>query len=437
MPLSYSFRILTIWLSVNLDFFITFFDCSKLIICLILSCPFFGEGYKGSIWINIDEHEYAYLKVLCDEIFKSENFVGSVIWQHSIQGKGYEGKFSLHHNYILCYKKSDAFELGQLERTEEHNVNYKNPDNDPNGRWRAGDIRNALYRKNLIYDIETPSGGIIKPPTNGWRFSKETMFEKMKIGQVSFSEDESRLIYKIYLKDQEGRVPETVWFGKEVGTTRDANNELKALFGEKLFDTPKPEKLLKRILHIASKENDIVLDFFMGSATTQAVSLKMKRRFIGIEQMDYINSVSVERLKKVIGKTEKQDGELLESIDFDNGGISREVNWHGGGSFIYCELAKQNQTYADQILEADSNEKMIAVWQQMKEKAFLSYQFDKQKFDERIEAFKTLSLDDQKKFLLEVLDKNQLYVNFSEMADETYGISEADKKINKQFYKIL
>ncbi|RCW28792.1 adenine-specific DNA-methyltransferase [Marinilabilia salmonicolor] len=374
---------------------------------------------------------------MCDEIFKSENFVGSVIWQHSIQGKGYEGKFSLHHNYILCYKKSDAFELGQLERTEEHNVNYKNPDNDPNGRWRAGDIRNALYRKNLIYDIETPSGGIIKPPTNGWRFSKETMFEKMKIGQVSFSEDESRLIYKIYLKDQEGRVPETVWFGKEVGTTRDANNELKALFGEKLFDTPKPEKLLKRILHIASKENDIVLDFFMGSATTQAVSLKMKRRFIGIEQMDYINSVSVERLKKVIGKTEKQDGELLESIDFDNGGISREVNWHGGGSFIYCELAKQNQTYADQILEADSNEKMIAVWQQMKEKAFLSYQFDKQKFDERIEAFKTLSLDDQKKFLLEVLDKNQLYVNFSEMADETYGISEADKKINKQFYKIL
>ena len=139
--------------------------------------------------------------------------------------------------------------------------------------------------------------------------------------------------------------------------------------------------------------------------------------------MDYIEKVPVSRIYK--------------AIEGDSTGFYEDMDWQGGGSFIYCELAKYNQTFAEQILEVDSKEKLIEVWQEMKEKAFMSYQFDKQSFDERIEAFKTLSLDDQKKFLLEVLDKNQLYVNFSEMADETFRISEDDKKLNKQFYNIL
>jgi adenine-specific DNA-methyltransferase len=152
----------------------------------------------GSIWINIDDDEAHYLKVLCDDVFGRENFVATVIWQHSIQGKGYSGRFSLHHNYIICYSKSHLFELGLIERTEKHNINYKNPDNDPNGPWRAGDIRNALYRPNLIYDLNTPSGKIIKPPENGWRFSKQTMQEKIDKGQIVFKSDESKVTYKIY-----------------------------------------------------------------------------------------------------------------------------------------------------------------------------------------------------------------------------------------------
>ncbi|MDD4576442.1 MAG: DNA methyltransferase, partial [Bacteroidales bacterium] len=170
----------------------------------------------------------------------------------------------------------------------------------------------------------------------------------------------------------------------------------------------------------ASNPGDIIMDFFVGSGTTSAVAHKMGRQYIGIEQLDYIEALPIERLKNVISG--------------EQSGVSKDYNWNGGGSFIYCELAKYNQTFADKILEADSKEKLIAVWQEMKERAFLSYQFDRQSFDERIEAFKTLSLDDQKKFLLEVLDKNQLHVNYSEIADETFGISKEDKRLNDMFY---
>ncbi|MWW26830.1 DNA methyltransferase [Algibacter lectus] len=374
----------------------------------------------GSIWINIDDYECHYLKVIADEVFKKENFVGSVVWQHSIQGKGYAGKFSLHHNYILCYSKSEQFSLGQMERTEKHNVNYKNPDNDPNGRWRSGDIRNALYRKNLIYDIKTPSGNIISPPSKGWRFSKDTMQEKIDKGQVYFNEDETKIAYKIYLKDQDGRVPETMWFADEVGTTRTANNEIKQLFGASVFDTPKPEKLLQRIIHIATNEKDIVLDFFAGSGTTASVAHKMNRKFVTTEQMDYVDTVTTERLKKV--------------IEGEQGGISNDVNWQGGGSFVYAELMEYNQYFINKIQDAKSKEDILKVWEEMQAKAFISYQFDKDIFNKSLDAFKTASLETMQQYLIEVLDKNQLYVNFSEIEDTSFNVSEEDKVLNYSFY---
>ena len=354
-------------------------------------------------------------------IFKKENFLGSVVWQHSIQAKGYSGKFSLHHNYILCYSKSEQFVLGQMERTEKHNVNYKNPDNDPNGKWRSGDIRNALYRPNLIYDVETPNGKLISPPEKGWRFSKETMLDKIGTGQVYFNEDETKIKYKIYLKDQDGRVPETLWFADEVGTTRTANNEIKELFGSSVFDTPKPEQLLKRIIHIATNKNDIVLDFFAGSGTTASVAHKMNRRFITSEQMNYINTVTIKRLKKV--------------IEGEQGGISKDINWQGGGSFVYAELLEYNQKYISQIQEAKTKEDVLKVWQEMEEKAFLSFQFNIDIFNERLEAFKTATLETMQHYLIEILDKNQLYVNFSEIEDENFAVSEEDKALNYSFYK--
>lgn len=231
----------------------------------------------GTIFVAIDDNEVHRLRSLLDEIFGAENFVASVIWQHSLQPKGYTDKFSVHHNYILAYNKTSSSVLLPLERTDEHNKNYSNPDNDPKGEWRSGDVRNALYRPNLIYDIKTPSGKIIKSPANGWRWSKTTIAEKIKSGEIVFSKDETRIIRKIYLKDVQGRAPETIWFGKDVGTTRDATAEIKDLFGSAVFETPKPTGLIKRILEIATEPGDIILDSFAGSGTTAHAVMEMNK----------------------------------------------------------------------------------------------------------------------------------------------------------------
>ena len=234
----------------------------------------------GSLWITIDDNEAHYLKVLCDEVFGRSNFLASSIWNHSVQGKGYSGKFSVHHNYILIYQKTSLFSLKDLPRQDEHNINYSNPDNDPRGAWRSGDVRNSLVRPNLMYDIKTPCGKIIKHPPKGWRFSKETFEKELREGKIKFSDDETRIIRKIYLSDQDGRVPETIWFAKEVGTTREANSEVKEFIDNDSFDTPKPERLIERVLMLATNPGDLVLDSFAGSGTTGAVAHKMGRRWI-------------------------------------------------------------------------------------------------------------------------------------------------------------
>lgn len=222
----------------------------------------------GVIFITLDDTEIDNLRKICNEIFGEDNFVSWIVWQHSIQPKGYLGTFSIHHNHILCYAKSSSFVLQSLERTEEDNKAYSNPDNDQRGPWRSGDVRNALYRPNLIYDIVTPSGKIIKPCSNGWRWSKETLQEKISTGEIIFSEDETRIIRKIYLDTLEGRAPESIWFGKDVGTSREAMAELKKLFEVAPFDTPKPSKLIKRMLQLVEGKDGIIMDFFSGSCST-------------------------------------------------------------------------------------------------------------------------------------------------------------------------
>ena len=224
----------------------------------------------GVFFVTVDDHEVANLRNLCNEVFGEENFLGTLIWQHSVQPKGYAGKFSVHHNFIFCYQRGEGFRLANLERTEEHNRNYSNPGNDPNGPWRPGDVRNALYRPNLLYEITTPSGRTISPPSNGWRWSPETLQAKIQSGEIVFSDDETRIIRKIYLQNLEGRTPETILFGKDVGTTRDAASEIKRHFdGAVPFDTPKPLGLLRHLIKLSgTMDDDIVLDFFAGSGTT-------------------------------------------------------------------------------------------------------------------------------------------------------------------------
>lgn len=264
----------------------------------------------GVIFIAIDDNEQAALKLLCDQLFGEENFLASIIWQHSIQPKGYSGTFSVHHNYILCYQKTAQFVLNSLPRTDEDNKAYANPDNDPRGRWRSGDVRNALYRPNLIYDIISPSGNVIKPCANGWRWSKETVEEKIKSGEIIFSKDETRIIRKIYLDTLEGRTPETIWFGKDVGTTRSAMSEIKEIFGSSAFGTPKPTSLIERTLRLISRTDATVLDFFAGSGTTGHAVMKLNaedggtRRFILCtnNENDICRDVTYERIRRVIDK---------------------------------------------------------------------------------------------------------------------------------------
>lgn len=264
----------------------------------------------GVIFIAIDDNEQAALKLLCDQLFGEENFLASIIWQHSIQPKGYSRTFSVHHNYILCYQKTAQFVLNSLPRTDEDNKAYANPDNDPRGRWRSGDVRNALYRPNLIYDIISPSGNVIKPCANGWRWSKETVEEKIKSGEIIFSKDETRIIRKIYLDTLEGRTPETIWFGKDVGTTRSAMSEIKEIFGSSAFGTPKPTSLIERTLRLISRTDATVLDFFAGSGTTGHAVMKLNaedggtRRFILCTNNEngICRDVTYERIRRVIDK---------------------------------------------------------------------------------------------------------------------------------------
>jgi adenine-specific DNA-methyltransferase len=190
----------------------------------------------------------------------------------------------------------------------------------------------------------------------------------------------------------------------------------------------KPEKLLYRIMQLTTNEDDLVLDYHLGSGTTAAVALKCKRRFIGIEQMDYGENDSFQRLKNVIGY-HKGNG-----IEYDTRGVSAETGWCGGGSFVYLELKRYNQLFFDEIEKAQTTDELIVIWEQMKARAFFRFNVEMQKLDDDIEGFKALTLEEQKQLLCSLLDMNQLYVNYSDMDDAEAGVTEDEKRITKAFY---
>src|SRR5690554_1409792 len=184
----------------------------------------------------------------------------------------------------------------------------------------------------------------------------------------------------------------------------------------------KPEELIYRIINLVTQENDIVLDYHLGSGTTASTAHKMNRQYIGIEQMDYIETVAVERLKKV--------------INGEQGGISKSVNWQGGGSFVYLELKKYNQTFIEQIEGAKDTNELLQIWEQMKAKSFLNYNVDIKKQEEHIEEFKALRIEEQKQHLCELLNKNQLYVNLDSLDDKVFKCTEEEKCLNRDFYQL-
>ena len=224
----------------------------------------------GAMFISIDDTELKNLRALCDELFGNSSFIADVIWKHTQQSKNDEPHFSRQYNHTLCYAKNkSALEPFYFERTEEDNKNYSNPDNDPNGAWRSGDVRSPNYRQTLRFDIVAPDGTVIASPENGWRWSKASIQQKIATGEIKFNPDNSGIIRKIYLANQKGRTPENLWEGERFGTSRSAAAEIKRLFdGRQVFDTPKPKELVLRMLELLNMEDGLVLDFFGGSSST-------------------------------------------------------------------------------------------------------------------------------------------------------------------------
>jgi adenine-specific DNA-methyltransferase len=286
----------------------------------------------GTLWITIDDNEAHYLKVLCDEVFGRDCFVASIVWRSTDNSNNDAKQFSVDHNYIFVYsKKPDWRPIPQMGDGEKRS-HFKNPDNDPRGAWFDGNPLNSPKpRPNLTFDLIAPNGNAIKPPKNGWRWSRETMAEKIASGEIKFTEDYKAIRRRTYLADMKSLPPSTLWAAiEETGHNRQAKYELKNLFPERevteLFGTPKPERLIKSILDLATHPSDLVLDSFLGSGTTAAVAHKMGRRWIGIELGEHCRTHCLPRLKKVV------DGA-------DPGGITEAVGWKGGGGFRYYRLA--------------------------------------------------------------------------------------------------
>ncbi|MFI3296953.1 MAG: site-specific DNA-methyltransferase [bacterium] len=410
---------------------------------------------EGLIFVHCDNNEQAYLKVLMDEIFGRENFAETISVVNNPRGRDY-GCIANMHELIHVYAKDFLNATYYRIVDEDKEFQYA----DTLGGFDIRELRNrntafnSNNRKNLFYPfylnphnkdengfyeigVEEIEGWVMVNPAISqgiqtvWRWGKPKAIENLNINIVGKKmQDEGR--YMIVEKYRENaRLARSVWWDKDVNSEK-GTVHLKELFGEKVFAFPKPETLLKRIVEIATTASDIVLDYHLGSGTTAAVAHKMGRRYIGVEQMDYIETVAVERLKKVVGV--KSPNGMFDKIESDQGGISKAVNWQGGGSFVYCELAKANQQFVEDIIAASTDEELTKIWNDIQQTGFISWKVSPRMIDEAADEFDNLSLEDKQNFLLEILDKNLLYVPLADIEDETYNVSDTDKHLNEQFY---
>jgi adenine-specific DNA-methyltransferase len=308
----------------------------------------------GSLWITIDDNEAHYLKVLCDEVFGRANFVSNVVWQKKFSPQNDAKWISSSHDHILCYAldKSRWFP-NALPRSAEMDERYKNADNDPRGPWTATDLTRAEHRDRDYWGLITPSGKTVFPAKGrSWSRPKENI-EKLKTDdRLWFGANGSNLPrLKKYLSEMEGGLtPQSIWFHNEVGNNQEAKKEILQIDADTVFDTPKPERLIYRIFHLATVPGDLVLDSFAGSGTTGAVAHKMGRRWIMVELGEHCHTHIIPRLQKVI------DGE-------DKGGISKAVNWQGGGGLRYYKLAPSlivNDRWGNAVINPEYNAAQLA-----------------------------------------------------------------------------
>lgn len=409
----------------------------------------------GVIFISCDDNEYTYLKNVCDEIFGLDCFENifhfkvrhenrilrkDIRYQKVIEQALCYSKKDYSPNRILNNKNSDIsyqFEIKiksaanpKVEQIAGYDVEvYKKVDYDLI-KIESGSLKEYNIRGSLI----TQKGSASEFYELNLRDRKEkdglgTLYKVIKMGERG-----DGLGYRYIRQPFDSGTNGFYYQGKPLNNIEDKGNPFPNYYDfEKEFNNvgnegnvrfkngKKPEIFLNKICEIANiKERDILLDFHLGSGSSAATAHKMNIQYIGIEQMDYIETVAVERLKKV--------------IEGEQSGISKSVNWQGGGSFVYFELKKYNQIFIEQIQEAKNTEELLNIWEQMKVKSFLNYNVDIQKQEAHIEEFKTLTLAEQKQHLVEILDKNQLYVNLSALDDKDFACTEEEKKVTQDFY---
>ncbi len=391
----------------------------------------------GTIWIHVGEDGMHYLKVLADSIFGPEHFVGTM------PRKTREGKndvpfnFSQDFDFILIYTKADRKQTVMQRKIER---SYIETDDFPGRPWRRGDIKqqkNYKERPNSYFDMVNPkTGKVYKVDKNSvWRVTKDTFDEWYENGYIGFPDDydfmTGELPFRRSFKDEDekkdkedGAAVFSDYLLKDfvkqlMGKGRTAKDDI---IGNSEFNYAKPESLMRQIIEVSTFEGDIVLDFFLGSGTTAAVAHKMNRKYIGVEQMDYIETITIPRLQEVINGEEE--------------GISKEVNWDGGGSFIYAELMEKSRGYLEDIQKVSSINELSSIYKRMLENVDIDFRVDLLEIEEIIDK-EEVSLEDLKRLLIQIIDKNQLYYNYSEIDDKNIRdlISNSDYEFNKSFYK--
>jgi adenine-specific DNA-methyltransferase len=308
----------------------------------------------GSLWITIDDNEAHYLKVLCDEIFGRQNFISNIVWQKQYSRENRTAIGDAHEHIILYAKEAEKFKSARnkLPLGDKQKKVYGNPNNDPRGLWRGVSLSAQGFRPNQMYVITAPNGKKHKPPTGScWKIIESKYRSLLENDLIYFGKDGNAVpSRKQFLNDVEGMVPWTWWPHEESGHTDEAKRESQILFGiHEAFGTPKPERLINRIIHIATNPGDLVLDSFAGSGTTGAVAHKMGRRWIMVELGDHCHTHIIPRLQKVIDGT-------------DPGGITQAVNWQGGGGFRYYKLAPsllKKDKWGNWVINPDYHAEML------------------------------------------------------------------------------
>jgi len=367
---------------------------------------------NGSIWIQADDNEVHYLKVLCDEIFGRKNFRNAIYWRRTFAGKTISKNLPRNVDTILFYSKKPDSDINNvtIDLTDTDIASYNKDDNDGRGKYTTVSLqKTGGPGPETTYDYKDNKGKIWKCPAKGWRMKQEKLKALENDNRLYINDNTIREKYYLSERLEIGKQMDNFWH--DIGNMNRSKSENTAFVGQK------PEKLIQRILEIATQPGDLVLDFFAGSGTTLAVAHKKGRKWIGIEQMDYVESVTVERLNNV--------------LEGEQGGISKSVGWQGGGSFVYCELATRNVAFIDRIGKAKTAAELMALWKEVQKANAYDYKID---IDQVKEDFETLSLADKKRFLIEALDKEMLYVNLSDIDDEDFQINEADKVFTREFY---